>query len=75
MYARNTRCATEPFPVTIAIGKRQNMLRKRTWDQNFYRETAQFDKEIRAGLVYEWQTFEDLQDLVRSLLPLSLCGR
>lgn len=58
----------------VAIGKRQNMLRKRTRHQNFYSGTAQFDKEIRAGLVEEWQTFEDLQDLVRSLLP-SLCGR
>ena len=51
------------------------MLRKRTAHQNFYSGTAQFDEEIRAGLVSEWKTFEDLQDLVRSLLPLSLCGR
>lgn len=51
------------------------MLRKRTWYKNFYSGTAQFDEEIRAGMVSEWQTFEDLQDLVRSLLPSSLCDR
>jgi len=56
----------------MAIGKRQNMLGKRTWYHNFYYGTAQFDEEIRAGLASEWQTFQVLQVLVRSPLPPSL---
>jgi len=62
-------------PCHIAIGKCQNMLRKRTWYHNFYTGTAQFDEEVRAGLASEWQTFQVLQVLVCSPLPSSLCGR